>query len=60
MLEVGNEGKKEQMYWKEIPPRNDALASMSKDGQNCKIFCTLEPACSVALSTDLHNQSLNT
>lgn len=60
MLEVGNVGKKEQMYCKEIPPRNDALANMSKEGQSCKIFCTLEPGRSGVLSRNLYNQRLNT
>lgn len=60
MLEVGNVGKKEQMYWKDIPPGNDALANMSKEGQSFKIFYTLEPACSRVLDTNLQNQRLNT
>lgn len=60
MLEVGNVGKKEQMYWEEIAPRNDAWASMSKDIRNGTILCTLEPVWFRDLDANLHKQMPNT
>lgn len=32
MLEVGDVGKKEQMSWEEIPPRNNAPTNRSEEG----------------------------